>query len=116
MQYSAGMAEVYKPILETYCNLKDEKKNKMQVAFDSGDWKNYTVLVHALKSTSLQIGGEKLSAAAKELEMSGKIMTSAITSELEKHEAENYIKTHHAEVMKMYEELAEEAKKVIENL
>ena len=113
LQYSAGMEEVYKEILKTFCELKDEKKNKMQSAFESADWKNYTIFVHALKSTSLQIGGEKLSESAKELEMSGKVLTAAITAEVEKQEAENYIKTHHAEVMKMYDEVAAEAEQYL---
>ena len=116
LQYSAGMEDVYKNILETFCNLREEKKNKIQQAFESEDWKNYTILVHALKSTSLQIGGEKLSAAAKELEMSGKVITAEITSETEKQEAQDYINAHHAEVMQMYDEVAEEAAQVIKNL
>ena len=116
LQYSAGMEEVYKNILETFCRLKDEKKTAMQTAFESEDWKNYTIFVHALKSTSLQIGGEKLSAAAKELEMSGKVITAEITSEAEKQEAKEYIKNHHAEVMQMYDEVAIDAGQVIKNL
>ena len=116
LQYSAGLEEVYKNILETFCRLKDEKKNAMQTAFESEDWKNYTIFVHALKSTSLQIGGEKLSAAAKELEMSGKVITAEITSEAEKQEAKEYIKNHHAEVMQMYDEVAIDAAEIIKNL
>ena len=115
LQYSAGMEEVYKNILETFCNLKAEKKNKIQDAFESEDWKNYTIFIHALKSTSLQIGGEKISVAAKELEISSKVITSKITSEDEKQEAKNYIEKHHAEVMKMYDEICEEALQVIKN-
>ena len=113
LQYSAGMEDIYRDILKTFCELKEEKKNKMQSAFESGDWKNYTIFVHALKSTSLQIGGEKLSESAKELEMSGKVLTSSVTSEVEKQEAENYIKTHHAEVMKMYDEVSAEAEQYL---
>ena len=116
LQYSAGMEDVYKNILETFCRLKEEKKTAMQTAFESEDWKNYTIFVHALKSTSLQIGGEKLSASAKELEMSGKVITAEITSDAEKQEARDYINAHHAEVMQMYDEVAEDAAQVIKNL
>lgn len=108
LEYSAGMTEMYASILQTFCDLKEDKKNKIQIAFDSEDWKNYTVYVHALKSTSLQIGGEKLSAAAKGLEMSGKVITSAVSSEKEKNDAKNYIKEHNSEVMEMYDEAVRE--------
>ena len=40
--------------------------------YESGDWAEYAVKVHALKSTSLTIGAEALSAQAKELELAGK--------------------------------------------
>ena len=116
LEYSAGMQDMYKEILKTFCKQKDEKQRKMQTALDGGDWKNYTVYVHALKSNALQIGGEKLSAAAKELEMAGKKITSTTISEIEKQQATEYIKANHAEVMKMYDALVEEAAQVEKNL
>ena len=116
MSYSAGMADLYKNILETFCELKEEKQSKLQEAFEGEDWKNYTVFVHALKSTSLSLGSEKVSAAAKELETAGKMITSATTSELEKHEGAEFIKAHHDEAMKLYDELAAEALRVAETL
>ena len=115
LEYCAEMEDMYKELLKTFCDMKAEKQNQIQAAFDSGDWKNYTIFVHALKSTSLQIGGEKLSAAAKNLEMNGKIITST-NSDFEKQQAIEYIKIHHAEVVKMYDELVDEAKQVLKNL
>ena len=56
LQYSAGMEDMYKEILTMFCNLKEDKKSKIQEAFENEDWNNYTTLVHALKSTSLSIG------------------------------------------------------------
>ena len=108
LQYSAGMDDMYRNILEMFCKLKDDKKAKIQEAFDNGDWNNYTTFVHALKSTSLSVGGEKTSEAAKQLEESGKILIAKSTSELDKHEAEEYIKTHNAEAMELYDNLVEE--------
>ena len=40
--------------------------------YESANWTDYAVKVHALKSTSLTIGAEALSAQAKELELAGK--------------------------------------------
>ncbi|MBQ9442050.1 MAG: response regulator [Selenomonadaceae bacterium] len=116
LEYSAGMADLYKNILETFCDLKEEKQAKLNESFINEDWKNYTVFIHALKSTSLSLGSEKVSAKAKDLETAGKVITSAITSELEKHEAIEFIKSHHAEEMNLYDKLAEEAAQVIKTL
>ncbi|MBR1858966.1 MAG: response regulator [Selenomonadaceae bacterium] len=116
MQYSAGMADMYKNVLTMFCNLKDEKQTKMQEALETEDWQNYTTLVHALKSTALSIGGEKTSEAAKQLELAGKMIISGATSELEKHQGAEYIKEHHAETMELYDKLVEDGRKLIDNL
>ena len=50
----------------------DDKATKIQAAFDSDDWKNYQILVHALKSTALSIGAENLSEKARTLEFAAK--------------------------------------------
>ena len=115
LSYSAGMEDMYKNILTMFCNLKDEKQEKMNEAFDNEDWQNYTILVHALKSTSLSVGGEKISSLAKELEIAGKMCISDISSELEKHEGAEYIKEHHSEAMKIYDELVEEGRQYLAN-
>ena len=74
LEYSAGMSDLYKEVLLTFSRLKPDKQAQIQAAFDARDWKNYTVYVHALKSTALSIGGEKTSAVAKDLETAGKIL------------------------------------------
>lgn len=51
---------------------EDKKATAIQAAFDAEDWKNYQVLVHALKSTALTIGAKDLSESAKELELAAK--------------------------------------------
>ena len=48
---------------------KTEEVNK---SYDAEDWKNYRILVHALKSTSLVIGAENFSAKAKAQEFAAK--------------------------------------------
>ncbi len=116
LEYSAGMADLYKEILETFSELKDAKKQQLQEAFDAGDWKNYTIYIHALKSTSLSIGGEKTSALAKKLEAAGKILTSTHATELEKRQNEEFIQQNHAEAMRLYDRLAQEASRVADNL
>ena len=116
MEYSAGMPDLYKDFLLKFAALKPDKIQKLQETFDAQDWKNYTIFVHSLKSTALSIGGEKTSAAAKALEMSGKILTAATSSELEKQQSEEFIKQNHAAAMQLYDALAEEATKLAATL
>lgn len=116
MEYSAGMPDLYKDFLLKFVELKPDKMQKLQETFDAQDWKNYTIFVHSLKSTALSIGGEKTSAAAKALEMSGKILTAATSSELEKHQSEEFIKQNHVAAMQLYDALAEEATKLAATL
>lgn len=112
LQYSDG-EDMFKSVVEIFCSLKDENQKKIQKAFDSGDWKNYTIFIHALKSTSLSVGGEKCSALAKQLEAAGNILKGNNSSESEKREAEAYIKSHHAEAMELYDKLVEEGNRYI---
>jgi len=48
------------------------KAEKIQEKFSARDWKGYQILVHALKSTAMSIGAEKLSGQAKILEQAAK--------------------------------------------
>ena len=115
LQYSAGMPDMYRSILTMFCNLKDEKKSKMQEAFDNENWQDYTTLIHALKSTSLSIGGEQMSELAKQLETAGKIIISSETTDLEKLQSIEYIKQNHSNAMNLYDKLVADGKNYIEN-
>ena len=114
LEYSNGDEAMFKSVVEMFCNLKDEKQKKLQAAFEAGDWKNYTVFVHGLKSTALSIGGEPVGNVAKELEKAGNILKNVNSSESDKHKAEDYIKAHHAEAMNLYDKLVEEARRYLE--
>ena len=107
LSYSGDMPDMYRSILEMFCNLKDGKQAALQKSFDEADWKNYTIQIHALKSTALSIGGEKTSELAKQLELAGKSITAADTSEQEKQQSLEFIKANHAAAMNLYDKLAE---------
>ena len=113
LEYSGDMEDIFAGILEIFCDLKDENKKKIQAAFDNGDWKNYTIFVHALKSTARSIGGEKVGALAENLEISGKILNDENSSETDKNKAAEYIKLHHSETMELYDKLVEEGKRYL---
>lgn len=56
-------------IFQTYT---EENAGKIESLSARGDWKNYTILVHALKSSARLMGMEKLSDDARRLEELGK--------------------------------------------
>ncbi len=113
LKYSDGMEDLFRSVVEIFCKLKDEKKEKIQRAFESGNWKDYTIFVHALKSTALSIGGEQTAKIAKELEMAGNVLRDANSAESDKREAESFIKAHHAEAMELYDKLVEEGNRYL---
>ena len=76
-----------------------ETPNELDGYFDAKDWKNYEIAVHALKSTSLNIGAKDLSEHAKALEFAAKGSDT------------DYITEHHREVMDEYHRLIDELKK-----
>lgn len=88
-------------IIRTY--IEEDKSALLEEEYAEESWKNYQVHIHALKSTSLNIGAEKLSVDAKALE-------SAVQSG-----DYPYIHAHHAEVMSEYGKLLEELRQNARN-
>lgn len=88
--YCGGVVGDYIEIIQVYYETGLHRVKEIETAYEKTDWKNYTILVHTVKSTSLGIGAGKLADMAKELEFAGK------------EENVAYIKEHHAEMMQEY--------------
>lgn len=108
LQYCMNSMEFYKEMLEMYCDEYEDRAAKLTEALKAEDWDIYTVTVHALKSTSLNIGGEQISKAAKELEAAGK----ALRASEQMNESRTFIMEHHDIAMQLYGATVEEAKKI----
>ncbi len=67
-----GSSALYDKILEEYYRSGDDKYQGIKNAYDSEDWSDYTIRVHALKSSSRQVGALLLGDMAEELEKAGK--------------------------------------------
>ena len=68
---SGGKIEMYLDTLAVFCSDGFKKTGEIVSCLEKGDISLYTVHVHALKSALANIGADKLSEAAKELEMAG---------------------------------------------
>ena len=81
--------------------LKEDKGEILDKCLMSEDYDNYRVNVHALKSTSLNIGAKELSLKAK-------------ASELAIKEGDNdYAKEHHEELIRDYRQMRESIKEAM---
>ena len=111
MKYNGGMEDMYKVVLGMFVNLRPEKQKQMKEHLDAEDWQNYATMLHALKSTSMTIGGQKCSNAAKELELAGKRCFAEDSTDEEKQESAWFIRSHHERTMALYDKLAEDAER-----
>ena len=93
LDYCAGDEDFYREMLRMFCDQSSGKRAEIASLYESANWADYAVKVHALKSTSLTIGAEALSAQAKELELAGK-----------RGDAD-FIQAHHAALLQAYDEL-----------
>ncbi|MCI8803566.1 MAG: response regulator [Oscillibacter sp.] len=93
MDYCAGDESFYREMLRMFHDQGEEKRAEIVSLYESANWTDYAVKVHALKSTSLTIGAETLSAQAKELELAGKRGDVA------------FIREHHDALLRAHEEL-----------
>jgi signal transduction histidine kinase/CheY-like chemotaxis protein/HPt (histidine-containing phosphotransfer) domain-containing protein len=93
LNYCGGEENFYREMLRLFCAQSGEKQAEIASLYESGSWADYAVKVHALKSTSLTIGAEALSAQAKELELAGK------------RDDADFIHAHHPALLRAYKEL-----------
>ena len=108
MKYCGGMEAMQLKFLQVYVSRYQLVRDQLQKDFDEENIPDYTTHVHALKSTSLSIGGVKLSEAAKALEMAGHAIQDG--PEEEKQAFIDYIKENHGPTMELYAKLIAEAK------
>lgn len=67
-----GSKKLFWTVLKKYFKSIDKKSEAIRRAWEQSDWEQYITEVHALKSTSKQIGADTLSDLAKRLEFAGK--------------------------------------------
>ena len=67
-----GSAELFNTIVKEYYRSGKTKYEEIENAYNNEDWGDYTIKVHALKSSSRQIGAYELGDMAEKLEMAGK--------------------------------------------
>ncbi len=87
---NSGSEEAFLSVLQIYFDSYDLKSEEIQRYYDTEDWENYTIKVHALKSSSRLVGALTLGDAAEALENAGKERNI------------DFITAHHDNMMKEY--------------
>ena len=64
--------EIYRTVVLTFYGTIDSNMDEINGYYEEENWSDYTVKVHALKSTALLIGAKELSDEARALETAGK--------------------------------------------
>lgn len=72
MDYCRNKPELYRTLLREFIQDAGDKSGNLRRCFEMQDWKNYTVYIHALKSSGRLIGAGKLSAESAEMEQAAK--------------------------------------------
>lgn len=72
LMYAGENRATYHENLNTYLKNGLKYKESLQKRYESEDWTNYVIEVHAIKSSSMSIGAVGLSELAKTLEFAGK--------------------------------------------
>ncbi len=93
-----GDKDKYLNFLTAYLEEGEEYCRRLDEFYENKDWKNYTIRVHALKSTMQSMGANTLAAMAKDLEKAAKI------------ENEQYITEYHVKLVQEHGRLMKELK------
>lgn len=101
MAYCADSEEFYFEMIKMY--IDNDRTEELNEHFNNSNWEDYRITAHALKSTSLSIGADDMSAMAKEQEFSVKEGRIEDT------------KAFHCDFMNAYALLLEKLKKVVAN-
>ncbi|MCR4807122.1 MAG: DegV family EDD domain-containing protein [Lachnospiraceae bacterium] len=69
---NSGSEESFEEVLRIYCSSIADRATELEMFYTAGDFKNYTIKIHALKSSSRLAGIPELGDRAEQLEAAGK--------------------------------------------
>ena len=102
LQYCQREMKIYISVLSQYVQESLTRRGFIQDCFDKKNWKDYSIYVHSLKSTSKMLGADELSNLAAGLEKAADA------------EDENTIYRDHDKAMELYDSLVEVIKKHVD--
>lgn len=104
--------EMYDRVLSVFCDEAANNKAEISSLAEKQDWDPFTVAVHALKSSSLLVGGEKLSRLAKTMEMAGRKLQ-GLQAENPPESPETFIRNNIDMLIQLYDDTVAAARKYL---
>lgn len=104
--------EMYDRVLSVFCDEAPSNKAEFSGLAEKKDWDPFTVAVHALKSSSLLVGGEKLSRMAKTMEMAGRKLQ-GLQAENPPEEPETFIRNNIDMLIQLYDDTVAAAREYL---
>ncbi len=101
LSYCRNDWNFYLQLLEKFVADAPHKAEDIEGFYGNGDYDNYRIQVHSLKSTSRMMGADALSQMAKDLESAAKENDRA------------YIEAHHRELLEEYRKIAEKIREAV---
>lgn len=101
LKYNGNDMSIYLATLQEYIKEWGVKKRNIDEAFEFGDWENYRILVHGIKSGSYAIGALSFGNAAKKLELAARDLNS------------EFIFSNHISLMEQLDELLSEGQRIL---
>ncbi|MDR3183468.1 MAG: response regulator [Planctomycetaceae bacterium] len=81
LKYTGGSSEIYTSLLQDFTAAAPNTLQKIRTLFETKDWSNFTIEVHAVKSISKTFGAMPLHKLSLELERAGKEGNERLISE-----------------------------------
>ncbi len=94
MNYCGNDKGFYRELLAKFSGDMQQKSSEIREFYGKGDWGNYRIRVHSLKSTAKMIGADRLSELARKAE------------DAARNGDVPYIQSHEKELLEAYEEMA----------
>ena len=101
LDYTGGDEDFYVEMLQDYVDVRDERVADLKRLYDEAAWPDYRTGVHSLKSVSRMLGIVSIAEPAYELEKASDAGD------------EGYLKAHHDETLKAYDDMVENIKSII---
>ncbi len=98
---------LYRKIASLFLETHRKNRALIEEAFANESWKDYAAYMRALKSSSLSIGGKRLSEKATVMESKSKLLFAEDAGAEEREEARIYLREHQAKLTALYDEFAE---------
>ena len=111
MVFFGNNERLYLDVVKMFVSISSEKRDELLRAYEEKDWKNYTIYVHALKSSSKNIGANALYDFARRMEAAGHQTENEKNREI----SEKFIDANHEKLIHLYMDTVEQANKLLGN-